>query len=200
MLAQGPKYVPKCQSHFSSRSRLEDIIEREFQMMSSVITKSLTANCASASDARANLFLLSLKNLLRQLHTAQLPTKLFHRAREEYTVTKEIQHQFHTPCNRVVLRRTDKSKVFHLGSTEDYQRKAIMYMQKTCAYEEVKNGRCPLAENLSAVAALLDRLLKNKAIDHKQWPTMMPKRDKAELGHLYFLPKPHKVRSSSSWS
>ena len=88
---------------------------------------------------------------------------MFHRAREEYIVTKEILHQLRTPCNRVVLRRTDRSEVFHLGSTEDYQQKAIMYMQKTCVYEEVKNGRCPLAENLSAVLALLDRLLKNKA-------------------------------------
>ena len=79
--------------------------------------------------------------------------ELFHRAREEYIVTKEIHHQLHTPCNRVVLRRTDKSKVFHLGSTEDYQKKAIIYMQKTCVYKEVKNGRCPLAENLSALVA-----------------------------------------------
>ena len=58
MLAQGPKDLPKCQSHFSSHFGLEDIIEREFQLMSSVITKCLAAN----------LFLISLKLLVGQLH------------------------------------------------------------------------------------------------------------------------------------
>jgi hypothetical protein len=64
------------------------------------------------------------------------------------------------------------------------------------AYEEVKNGKCPLADNLSTVVQLLDKLLKSKAINQKQYSMMMPKKDKIELGHLYFLPKPHKVRSS----
>ena len=63
-------------------------------------------------------------------------------------MTTEIQHQLRIRCNRVALRRTDKSKVFHLGSTEDYQQKAIMYMQKTCAYEEVKNGRWSISREI----------------------------------------------------
>ena len=198
MLAKGPKYVPRCQSHFASHLGLEEKVEREFQVMSSVIKNCLAAHCVSASDGRANLFLISLKNLLRQLHTAQLPTRLYRCARQEYILTKDIRRQLHASRNQIVLRRTDKSKVFHLGSEDDYQQKAILYMQKTRAYEEVKNGKCPLAKNFSAVKTLLDRLLKTKAIDRKQWSTMMPKRDKVELGHLYFLPKPHKVRSSSA--
>jgi len=176
---------------------IEDIIEREYQRMSSVIVNCLTDNCVSASDERAKLFLMSLKSLLTKLYKAKLPYQLFRRARQEYLLTKQIQHKLHSTCNKIILRRTDKSKVFHLGSCNDYQQKAIIYMNKTCAYEEVvKNGgKCPLVDNLSSVITLLDKLLKNKAINHKQYSVMVPNKDKVELGHLYFLPKPHKVRS-----
>jgi hypothetical protein len=71
-------------------------------------------------------------------------------------------------------------------------------MTKTAAYEEAKKGKCLLAVNLLFVIKLLDGLLKKKTINHKQWSTMIPHRDKVELGHLYFLPKPHKVRKSHS--
>ena len=108
--------------------------------------------------------------------------------------TKDIQQKLYRTRQKIVLRRTDKIKVFHLGSFNDYEQKATHYMMKTCAYEEVHNGKCPLAANLSSVMDLLDRLLKNNAINIKQWSAMKPNRDKVELGHLYFLPKPHKVR------
>jgi hypothetical protein len=71
------KYVPKCQSHFIPRS-IEDIIEREYQIMSPVISNKLADNCVPASDERANLFFISLKNLLTELYTTKLPSKLFH--------------------------------------------------------------------------------------------------------------------------
>ena len=193
LLARGPKYVPKCQSHFGSRS-VEDIIDREYQKMSPIIRNCLTDNCVSATDERSKLFFVSLKNLLRQLYMTKLSSELFRLARQEHLLTKNIQHQLQSTCHNVVLRRTDKSKVFHLGSHDDYQQKAFIYMKKTGAYEEVKNGKCPLADNLSSVVNLLDKLLKSKAINSKQWSEMIPDRDQVELGHLYFLPKPHKVR------
>jgi hypothetical protein len=212
MLAFGPKYVPKCQSQFSSSSSstssfssIQRIIEREYQMMSKVIRKSLADNCVSASDERANLFFTSLKDLLMKFYTTKLPRRLFRRARQDHLLTKQIQRQLRdssccsssrsSSSNKIILRRTDKSKVFHLGSDDAYQEKAVMYMKKTNAYEEVKNEKCPLADNLSTVVELLDKLLKRKAISEKQYSMMKPKKDKVELGHLYFLPKPHKVRS-----
>jgi hypothetical protein len=110
-------------------------------------------------------------------------------------LTKQIQQQLYSTHNRIILRQTDKSKVFHVGSSDDYEKKAIIYMNKTCADEQVKNGNCLLADNLSFVTQLLDKLLENKAINYKQWSVMMPNKEKVELGHLYFLPKPHKVSS-----
>ena len=133
MLARGPKYVPKCQSYFSlSSTSMEDIIEREYQRMLPIIMNSLTENCVSVSDERAKLFFISLKSLLVKLYTTKLPAKLFHRARQEYLLIKFIKRQLKSSYSRAILRRTDKSKVFHLGSSHDYEEKAIKYMEKTC--------------------------------------------------------------------
>ncbi|CAF1285889.1 unnamed protein product, partial [Rotaria sordida] len=154
-LARGSKYVPKCQSQFGSGGAIEDIIEREYLRMSPIIRDCLTANCVSASDERAKIFFISLKNLLTQLYTAKLPCQLFRRAQQEYLLTKTIKHQLYSTFNHIVLRRTDKSKVFHLGSKNDYQQKAIMNMRKTCAYEEVINEKCPLADNISPIGTPL---------------------------------------------
>ncbi|CAF4053490.1 unnamed protein product, partial [Adineta steineri] len=59
----------------------------------------------------------------------------------------------------IVIRRTDKRKVFYIGKAVDFERKAEEYMLKTEAYEEIKNGRCPLADNLHAVQTLFDYLV-----------------------------------------
>jgi len=86
-LAHGPKYVPKCHSHFSSNST-EHIVEREYQMMSKIIMSCLTDNCVSASDERAKSFFDSLKTLPTTLYTAKLPARLFRYAQREYLLKK----------------------------------------------------------------------------------------------------------------
>ena len=193
MLAYGPKYVPRCQSYFSLSS-IDKIIVREFDRISSVIMNCLTMNCVSISDDRAKLFFGSLKHLIGQLYKEKLPLKLFRSVQREQLIVRNIRYQLNLRTNQTILRRTDKSKVFHLGSSTDYEQKALMYMMKTQAYEEIENGRCPLKDNLLFVIDLLDKLLKANAINKKQWSQMIPDKNKVELGHLYFLPKPHKVR------
>jgi len=68
-------------------------------------------------------------------------------------------------------------------------------MQKTNAYEEISSGTNPYLDHVRAVLALIDPLLKNKAIDFKLWKRQMrPDPKTVELAHLYFIPKPHMVR------
>jgi hypothetical protein len=114
-------------------------------------------------------------------------------AYEPQYVPKRQLHYSSCSLNKIILRRTDKSKVFYLGSDDAYQEKALMYMKKTDAYEEVQNRRCPLADNLSTVVQLLDKLLKSKAISQKQYSIIIPRKDKVKLGHLCFLSKSHNI-------
>ena len=48
-------------------------------------------------------------------------------------IGKRLKHAFH--LTKAVLRKTDKSKVFHLGRLDDYQVKSIEYMNRTQAYQ-----------------------------------------------------------------
>jgi hypothetical protein len=81
-----------------------------------------------------------------------------------------------------------------LASAASYHEKSLQYMAKTNAYKEIENGINPCMNHLHEVLALIDPLLKKKAIDLKIWkPNMRPNVNTVELAHLYFLPKPHKV-------
>ncbi|CAF4808259.1 unnamed protein product, partial [Rotaria sp. Silwood2] len=79
------------------------------------------------------------------------------RAPREYKVVKNIQHILHQRSD-ILIRRTDKSKVFYIGKATDFGRKAEEFMLKTEAYQEITSGRCPLAYNLHVVQTLLDYL------------------------------------------
>ena len=67
----------------------------------------------------------------------------------------------------IVVRRTDKCKVFYIGKANDFARKTEEYMSKTAAYEKISTGRCPLADIVLAVQTLLNYLLSKNALTKK---------------------------------
>ncbi|CAF4220059.1 unnamed protein product, partial [Rotaria sordida] len=146
------------------------------------------------SEKRINEFSTDLKSLIQRLYTKKLSRKLSVRAKREHKLMMNIR-RYLRKYQQVILRRTDKSKVFHLGDANDYQRKVLEYMQETEAYEEITSGISPLAENLEQVTSLLNRLYhaEKPLITKKQYEAMYPKENETELAHLYFIPKPHKI-------
>lgn len=153
----------------------------------------LNANCMSASDWRGKEFSAAIKRMLRGLYTTPLRPKLRARAQYENEIVKSTQ--WILKRSNIVPRRTDKSKVFHLGSAHDYHRKAVGYMEKTNAYQEIVNGINPCMDHLRRVLALVDPLLQKRAINFTKWKReMRPNANTVELAHLYFIPKPHKVQ------
>ena len=191
-LANGPKYVPICQSRFS-RLPLEVFITREFTQLMESMKTGLTDHCVSASDQRAKEFFGAVERLIRQHYQKPLPYRLQIRAKYDQRMMTSIRRILRK--RHVIIRKTDKSKVFHLASAESYHQKSLDYMAKTNAYRELTDGKNPLIEHLSQVKALLDPMLRNKSINLKLWKSnMYPNLDQIELSHLYFIPKPHKVR------
>ena len=165
---------------------------KEYQQLVECFKRGFNDNCVSATDQRAKDFFHSVENLLRRLYTAPLPRKLFVRAQYEHRMVKNIQRQLKK--SNIIIRQTDKSKVFHMGSAEDYHRKALKYMTGTNAYQEIPSGINPCLDHLRAVLALIDPLLQKNEIHLEQWKnTMRPDPKTIELAHLYFIPKPHKV-------
>ncbi|CAF4901697.1 unnamed protein product [Rotaria sp. Silwood1] len=91
----------------------------------------------------------------------------------------------------IVLRKSDKSKVFHLGKLEDYQEKSKEYMDRTQAYKCL-GKEDPLADLIKRTNKYLLNLRLAKWITQKQYELLTIKPNEVELAHLYYLPKAHK--------
>ncbi|CAF1391421.1 unnamed protein product [Rotaria sp. Silwood1] len=188
---QSPKYVPPCQSRFSGQT-VDKFVTREYDNIVQCFENGLTKNCISYSDPRAKDFFIAVENLIRRFYATPLPRKLFTRAQNEYRMIKSIQRQLKK--SNVILRITDKSKVFHLGSVYDYSQKALQYMHETNAYREITSGINPCQNHVQTVLALIDPMLKKREINREIWKQYMrPNVTTTELAHLYFIPKPHKI-------
>ncbi|CAF3277738.1 unnamed protein product, partial [Rotaria sp. Silwood2] len=194
LLSRGPKYVPPCQSRFYKKEAKDKIIQEEYKNIITKVTEFIRQHTYCVSEKRINEFSTDLKNLIQRLYTKKLSRKLSVRAKREHKLITSIR-RYLNKYRQVILRRTDKSKVFHLGDANDYQRKVLEYMQETEAYEEITSGISPLAANLQQVISLLNLLYhaEKPLISKKQYEAMYPKENTIELGHLYFLPKPHKI-------
>lgn len=191
MFIHGLKYVMPCQSRFSRQSIDERVIE-QYESISTTVQNCLRDHHMSTTDDRATQAFSALKDLLYKLHS-KLPSKnLIRCARRELKILRSMQDLLrHRPD--IVIRRTDKCKVFYIGKADDFTRKTQEYMSKTEAYEEIRTGRCPLADIVLAVQTLLNYLFSKNALTKKQCQNLTPKMNQLELAHYHGLPKPHKV-------
>jgi len=92
---------------------------------------------------------------------------------------------------KVIFRQTDKSKVFHIDRPEAYIQKSNAYMKKTNAYVEIEKS--PLREIIDSTEQLLRNLVNKNLLPGKYFDKLKPNREEAELPHLYYNPKDHKV-------
>jgi Reverse transcriptase (RNA-dependent DNA polymerase) len=91
----------------------------------------------------------------------------------------------------VIFRQTDKSKVFHLDRPETYKEKSAAYMKKTDAYVEIEQS--PLNDMIEKTVELLRNLVERKLLPGKYFEKLKPNKEEAELPHLYYNPKDHKI-------
>ncbi|CAF0913573.1 unnamed protein product [Didymodactylos carnosus] len=92
----------------------------------------------------------------------------------------------------IIIRKTDKSKVFHLGKLEDYQKKSIEYMEKTQVYQCLDTND-PLPDLIKRTNKYLLDLRLAKWISQKQYEQLCIRPNEVELAHLYYLPKAHRI-------
>ncbi|CAF4406024.1 unnamed protein product, partial [Rotaria magnacalcarata] len=118
---------------------------------------------------RTNKSFDNLSSIIQSSQSSQSQVIIRPRKKKNYgRIVKRLKYKIHLA--NTILRKTDKSKVFHLGKVEHYQKKSEEYMEKTKAYQCLgQNG-----------------LLK------KQYEQLSIKPNEVELAHLYYLPKAHK--------
>ncbi|CAF4744717.1 unnamed protein product, partial [Rotaria socialis] len=134
-------------------------------------------------------FSQQLEASLHQQYMIPLSYLNISRTRKELKLMKSIQHRLKK--GNYNLRVTDKSGVFHIGNSVDYEKKAEAYRQKTGTYIELDSN--PLWSVFDKVIFFLNHLRSKKYILSWQLDKMMPKREKIQLAYLYFIPKSHKA-------
>ena len=156
MLINGFQYIIPCQCRFS-RTPIDQIIAERYQNVSTIIKDCLKDNRILIADQRAKQAFSALECIFKELQSRRIPTRTRIRAQREYKLVKSIQCLLRQRSD-IVIRRTDKNKIFYIGKAMDFQRKSEEYMQKTEVYEKMTNNRCPLARSvaLALVLALIN--------------------------------------------
>ena len=153
MLINGFQYIIPCQCRFS-RTPIDQIIAEQYQNVSTIVKDCLKDNRILITDHRAKQAFSTLESIFKELQARRMSRRTRICTQREYQLVKSIQCLLRQRPD-IVIRRTDKNKIFYIGKSIDFQRKSEEYMQKTEAYEKMTNNRCPLAEHLSAVQTLL---------------------------------------------
>ena len=192
MVINGPKYIIPGQSRFSRRS-INELVTVDYESILATVKNCLKNNLMSSTDERAKIAFSDLQRMMSDLYSKPLSRKLNQRARREIRRMKRLQQLLR---NRpyITICRIDKNPAFYIGSAAFLAAKAQEYMATTEAYQEIRDGRSPLADNLHAVQTLLTYLVKQKAITKKQQEILLPNLNTLELAHFHGLPKVHKVR------
>lgn len=187
----GPSFIRLNQSALRPRKQQETEIRNEHKNIYSNVEHRLGAH-PHFIPTRAPIFKQYSNQLLEQLNRsyfAPLSYKDYIQAREQDQIIISIRRTIRK--DKLVIRRTDKGNNFYIGSSIEYEKKVQKYFSDTNAFTELNNN--PFNEILDKVIRLLNQLAGKKCITQGQCKDMMPDRKTAELSHLYFNPKTHKV-------
>jgi hypothetical protein len=184
LLKLGPKYIPN-NPHLAQKR-----MKSEIELVIKKINKFFVEHGWALPEQRIQIFTDSLEKILTDVHDRQPhPSSLSSSKNVQLKEIKSLKNKFET--THTVIRKTDKSKVFHLGNNDDYRIKTQIYMNKTKAYQDLGTIN-PLESLVEQTNNLLYGLWVNKHIAQKQYEKLRVKKEEAELAHLYFLPKAHK--------
>ena len=104
-------------------------------------------------------------------------------------VVKRLRYK--TRLASTIVRKSDKSKVFHLGKVDYYEKKSKEYMGRTQAYKCIGTDD-PLSDLIQRTNKCLLNLRLAKWITQEQYEQLCINPNEVELAHLYYLPKLHK--------
>ena len=160
-------------------------MESEIELVVKKINKVSGEHGWVVPKQRLQTFKDSLQKILTDCHESHPPSV---QLRDIKTLREK------SDTTQTVIRKTDKSNVFHLGKRDDYRVKAQAYMTKTKAYQELGTIN-PLESLVERTNEFLFGLSVNRHIAQRLYEKLKVKKGEAELAHLYFLPKAHKPKT-----
>ncbi|CAF1526878.1 unnamed protein product, partial [Rotaria magnacalcarata] len=185
----GPSYIRCNQSYLYRKKKNRMHTENQLKEIIDKITKSLCDRYCIVPNARElQNFNEKLKSLFHERYDDALSYLDKYRIRREIKLVHSIRRKLYRADH--IIRVTDKSAVFHVGSMPDYERKVHDYQMKTNSYVELPSN--PLMVTYDKVFHLLNELRSKKMILPWQYEKMLLNKNQIKLAYLYFIPKPHK--------
>ncbi|CAF4203904.1 unnamed protein product, partial [Rotaria sordida] len=132
----------------------------------------------------------NLASTIESSQSQDINSKIIIKKKKNYgRLIKRLKYKLH--LKNIVLQKSDKNKVFHLGKLDDYHKKSEEYMEKTKAYKCL-GIEDPLPDLIRRTNKYLLDLRLAKWITQKQYEKLCINPNEVELAHLYYLPKAHK--------
>ncbi|CAF1164425.1 unnamed protein product, partial [Adineta ricciae] len=188
-LSLGPSYIRPNQSALRPRKQqLIEIKNGHKDIFSKVQNNLVEYHHIPRTHAIFQEYSHELLNYLNNCYMTPLPYKDHIQAREQSQITVSIRNKIKQ--NKLIIRVTDKSNNFYIGSAIEFEKKAQQYFNDTDAFTELAIN--PLNEIMNKVTQKLNYFHSKKLILKWQYDEMLPNRTTVELAHLYFNPKTHK--------
>ncbi len=135
----GPSYIRFNQSYLYRKKKNQDYTNKELQQIIGKILPELQNRYKIPQKAlEMQHFTKELKMLFYQRYKDPLSYLDIYRIRREIKLVHSIKRKLRRTNH--VLRVTDKSGVFHIGTMIDYERKVKEYQIKTNAYVELSSN------------------------------------------------------------
>jgi hypothetical protein len=154
MFINGLKYVSPCQTQFNitttTGQSIDVILKEQFENLFTIVKSCLNDHGILSNDIRVKIALPELQHIVNEFKSQKIPKQLGRRARHENKIIQSIRRLLRQRPD-IMICRTDKTKTLYIGNRTTMIRKAYEYMAKTTAYEEITNGRSPLAHILQAL-------------------------------------------------
>ncbi|CAF1372469.1 unnamed protein product [Rotaria sordida] len=169
-------------------------VEQFIAELDLVLQKLHNASITNQQHIRKDLINTSIQNLSNtiQLSQRQSGSSRFNIKKKEKNCGRLVKRlKYKLKLTNIIIRKSDKSKVFHLGKLEDYHKKSEEYMEKTEAYKCLGTID-PLPDLIRRTNKYLLDLRLAKWITQKQYEKLCINPNEVELAHLYYLPKAHK--------
>ncbi|CAF4535104.1 unnamed protein product [Rotaria sp. Silwood2] len=189
-LRRGPGYIRPNQTWLYSDKVRKEFIKGEHDTITEKILYNLsTHHKVGRSSAISKQLCNKVNTCLIDRYKTPLSVKDRLCARNDLKLVKSIRRKLKKA--NLILRITDKSNVFYIGRSIDFEQKAEAYRTRTNAYIELTYN--PLREIFLKVVHELNDLRVKKLIRAWQHKRMLPDRRKTKLAHMYFVPKAHKI-------
>ncbi|CAF1486842.1 unnamed protein product, partial [Rotaria sordida] len=144
----------------------------------------------SIQNNTQNIIYDNLVSTIESSQSQDLNSQITIKKKKNYgRLIKRLKHKLH--LKNIVLQKSDKNKVFHLGKLENYHKKSEEYMDKTKVYKCL-GTEDPLPDLIRRTNKYPLDLRLAKWITQKQYEKLCINSNEVELAHLYYLPKAHK--------